>query len=95
MDLEMLSTNENNNFDDCSPECLPFEDSLNKDLRNVKGKSIEELEKQWKTENEESKERAEEYLKHTEMLNDFDDDDNDNDGYSSEEDIPTCNPWRE
>ena len=57
MDLELLSVNENDCFDECSLECLPFEESLN-------------------------------------AVNDYDDYDDD-DGYSSEEDIPTCNPWRE
>ncbi len=91
MNLELLSTNENKCFDDCSPECLPFENSLNEDLKNVQGKTQEELDKEWETYCEESKEQAEEYLRNIEEQKDFDDDD----GYSSEEDIPTCNPWRE
>lgn len=94
MNLELLSTNENNYFDDCSPECLPFENSLNEDLKNAQGKTQEELDKEWEVDCEESREQTEEY-RSIEFLNDFNEDYNDDDGYSSEEDIPTCNPWRE
>lgn len=94
IDLNLLSDNDDIYSNDCSPECLPFEESLNKDLRNAKEKTQEELDKEWEAYCEESREQADEYLKIIEKSNDFDDDDND-DEYSSGEAIPDCNPWRE
>ncbi|MDE6005715.1 MAG: hypothetical protein K2G88_10065 [Oscillospiraceae bacterium] len=90
-DLEPLNTGENSNLD----ECLPFEEDLSKALKNTHEKTIEELEKQWAKEDEEAKEKAEEYLEYIEDLKyssiDFENDDE----YSSGEAIPDCNPWRE
>ena len=87
-DLEPLSTGENSNFD----ECLPFEESLSKALKDTHGKTIEELEEQWANEDEEAKEKAEEYIESLKYNSiDFENDDE----YSSGEATPTCNPWRE
>lgn len=92
MNLELLSNGMKFDFDECNPECLPFEESLNEDLKNADGKLMVELDKELEEYCEESKAEAEEYLRNA--VNDYDDYDDD-DGYSSEEDIPTCNPWRE
>lgn len=92
MQLELLSINKNNSSDDCSPECLPFEESLNKDLKNAKDKTPEELDKEWEEYCEESKERVESYLPNVENLI-YSSEDDDNDEYSFGEAIPTCNPW--
>lgn len=86
---------ESSNSDECIPECLPFEESLNKSLKDAQGKTSEELEKQCDGEDEVTKEKAEEYLEYIENLRynarDFENDDE----YSSGEAIPDCNPWRE
>lgn len=97
-DLELINTNENNNPDECSPECLPFEENLDNELKDVQGKTLEELEKQWTEENEKNKIKSEDYIEHLEniksdLLNN--NCDNEYDEYSSGEEIPTCNPWRE
>lgn len=90
-DLEFLSTGENSSFD----ECLPFEESLSKTLKDTHGKTIEELEKQWAEEDEEAKEKAEEYLEYIENLKHSSINFENDDEYSSGEAIPDCNPWRE
>lgn len=91
MNLNLLSENDEFYFD----ECFPFEESLNNDLKDIQGKTAEELEKQWVEEDEEVKEKTEEYLEYIEDLkynaSDFENDDE----YSSSEEIPTCNPWRD
>lgn len=91
MDLNLLYNNDEFYYDECNPECLPFEKSLDAALKNAKGKTIEELEKQWEEEDKEVRERAKdmENLKYDEA--NFDDEEE----YSSGEEIPTCNPWRD
>lgn len=91
MGLNLLNDNDELYSDYCSP----FEESLNNDLKDVHGKTAEELEKQWSEEDEEAKEKAEEYLEYIEdskyNVIDFG---NDNE-YSSGEEIPNCNSWRD
>ena len=91
-DLQLLSADGNENLAECPPECLPFEESLNEDLRNVKDKTQEELDKEWEEYCEESKESTENYLLSMKKLM-YSDEDDDSDEYSSGEAIPTCNPW--
>lgn len=43
-DLEPLNTYEDSDSDECLPECLPFEESLNKALKDTHGKTQAELE---------------------------------------------------
>lgn len=94
MNLELLSNSDKIDLDECNPECLPFDKSLDNAIKNAKGKTPEELKKQFEGEDEELRERADEYVRNTKNYYD-DNNDNDDSGYSSEEDIPTCNPWRE
>lgn len=96
--LEPLNTYEDSDSDECLPECLPFEESLNKDLRNTKGKTQEKLEKQWAEEDENRQIVAEEYIEYLEKIKsdllDSDSYEND-DKYSSGEAVPDCNHWRD
>lgn len=46
MNLELLSNNPEFDLDECNPECLPSEKSLDNAIKNAKGKTPEELEKQ-------------------------------------------------
>lgn len=95
MDLELLSNNTKFTLDKCNPECLPFEESLDVAMKSAKEKTPEELEKQWSEEDKEAKENSEEYLEYIENLKyNLTGHEND-DEYSSGEEIPTCNPWRE
>ena len=92
MDLDLLC--DNNEFSD--NECLPFEESLKKALDDCNRKTIEELEKQWHDEDEQSKNDADDYLEHIQKIKfEITNNDEEENEYSSEEDIPTCNPWRE
>lgn len=92
IDLNLLSDNN----DECSPECLPCEESLNNALKDTHGKTQKELEKLWADEDEASKEKAEEYLEYIENLKyDLLNHENDDEKYFSSEAIPDCNPWRE
>lgn len=91
MDLELLSNNTKFNSDECNPECLPFEKSLDEALKNAKGKTIEELEKQWEEEDKVARERTEEDMENLkDDVTNFDDNEWE---YSSGEAVPTCNPW--
>jgi len=95
MNLELLSSSDKFDPDECNSECLPSEESLNKDLRNAKRKTPEELNEEWEEHCQKSKIEAEEYIEHIENLKyDLIDSYVDNDDeYSSSEAIPTCNPW--
>jgi alpha-L-fucosidase len=76
--------------------CLPFEESLDEDLKNAQSKTLEELDDEWNEENESAKEQVDEYFEYIENLrHDLINFDNDDDEYSSGEEIPDCNPWRE
>lgn len=92
MNLELLSNRVGFDPDECNPECLPFEESLNKDLMNAKNKTPEELDKEWEEHCQESKEQAQEYLSNIERSIYLDDND-DSDEYSSGDAVPSCNPF--
>lgn len=95
-DLEPLNTYEDSDSDECLPECLPFEKSLNKALKDTHGKTQAELEEQWAEEDEEAKEKTDEYLEYIENLKyDLLNHENDDEKYSSSEAIPDCNLWRD
>lgn len=94
-DLEPLNTYEDSDSDECLPECLPFEKSLNKALKDTHGKTQAELEEQWAEEDEEAKEKTDEYLEYIKNLKyDLLNHEND-DECSSGEAVPDCNPWRD
>lgn len=96
-DLESLNTDENSNFDDCLPKCLPFEKELSKALRDTHGKTIEELEKQWAEEDEKIHIKSESYIEYLENIKSdlLSSNCDEYDEYSSGEEIPDCNPWRD
>jgi alpha-L-fucosidase len=94
-DLELMNIDKNGNHDEGMP-CLPFEESLDEDLKNAQSKTLEELDDEWNEENESAKEQVDEYFEYIENLrHDLINFDNDDDEYSSGEEIPDCNPWRE
>ncbi|MCM1507727.1 MAG: hypothetical protein NC177_11430 [Ruminococcus flavefaciens] len=98
MNLELLNENNELYSDECMPKCLPAEENLNKDLKNAKIKTSEELEEQWAEEDEEMQLESKDYIEYSKNIksdllnNDYYAED---DEYSLGEEIPDCNPWRD
>ena len=98
LNLDLLNTDENDSLGKYSLECLPFEEDLGKTLKDTQGKTQEEIEKQWAEEDEKTSIKSKEYMEHIDdlrldLLNNGSDEKEDE--YSSSEEFPTCNPWRD